>query len=509
MSHGRSSRVRKGASSHKISCMIDTHQQALEEAESKFHRFNTIETKLKTFSKKQEVRDLTSRQYFDWSRHYRDLENDAQSTYQIIVNVFDRLIDKSNSQPGVCILKESQMPLNNGLISKDENNSSNQHSWSDTVVDINYVKELKIHLSKYMSDNSCNEIIIPITKNLKNSDTNQYDQNHISESQFVEKQKKELEKLINKMEKEYEVALNEYEETRHIITSLIQEEKKVRHNTTTLPQEILNKLTPLRTKCHDSELDSERFQVLENKLEEKFSTIKNNQGDDESNDVDKECSDSDVNEDSWSSRDSLVFMKHFRQWQRTKKLSQKQIVIKRISHEITHSKSPSDVLKYWRKIEIKALLKQKTRRIQQSYQQQIDKFIQWGLTEIEAFENRSFICSKKNILRTISDALHDERHHRLDIQRLLICNVEEMKSEQIKWDLQKSMTHDKIKQMKSRIEQSALKAEADFIKEKKSKELQTQSLREESQKYVDEVYRLERMYMNRPRYAISNCDFMA
>jgi len=63
--------------------------------------------------------------------------------------------------------------------------------------------------------------------------------------------------------------------------------------------------------------------------------------------------------------------------------------------------------------------------------------------------------------------------------------------------------------MKSHIEQSALKTEANFIKERKSKELQAQNLREESQKYVEEVCRLERMYMNRPRYAISNCGIMS
>ena len=84
-----------------------------------------------------------------------------------------------------------------------------------------------------------------------------------------------------------------------------------------------------------------------------------------------------------------------------------------------------------------------------------------------------------------------------------------MEKEQIKWDLQKTMTQDKIKQMKSHIEQSALKTEANFIKERKSKELQAQNLRAESQKYVEVVCRLERMYMNRPRYAISNCGIMS
>ena len=47
--------------------------------------------------------------------------------------------------------------------------------------------------------------------------------------------------------------------------------------------------------------------------------------------------------------------------------------------------------------------------------------------------------------KLISYALNDERRHRLEIKQQLIFNIEEMKNGQIKWDLQKTMTQDKIK----------------------------------------------------------------
>ena len=47
--------------------------------------------------------------------------------------------------------------------------------------------------------------------------------------------------------------------------------------------------------------------------------------------------------------------------------------------------------------------------------------------------------------KLISNALNDERRHWLEIKQQLIFNIEEMEKEQIKWDLQKTMTQDKIK----------------------------------------------------------------